>query len=147
MATPRSTAGFEKAINEVEAKIKELDQKIADAPTDQEDELLASKADLEVELAILKQKFEEFQAKQKDDEAVEETETESAAEESPKDEPKKAPVDDGLPEIDSVVSLTVARGGYMVNPHTHDKFVEGSYKKVIVDAWTRSQIKAGILTE
>lgn len=147
MSTPRSEKGFLSAIESAKAKLEELDEKLTDATGDDETEILSQKADAEVELAVLQQKFEEFQEKQaaKQDE---EPETEVVPEEPVKEEktevvkPKKKA---DLPEIDSVVVVTVLRGGYMVNPHTHAKFVQGRHDKAIVDAWLRSQIEAKIM--
>lgn len=145
MATPRSEKGFLAAIESAQAKIKELDEKLTDAVGDEENEILSDKADAEVELATLQMKFEEFQEKasdKDDDEPEPEAEKEQAEDEPAEVEPN---ADDSLPEIDAVAFVKVVRGGYMVNPYTHAKFVEGAPSKSIIDTWTLSQIKAGIM--
>lgn len=147
MSTPRSEKGFLSAIKVAEAKVAELDEKLTDATGDLENEILGDKADAEVELATLKMKFEEFQEKQASDDEDPEVVTPEAEQATvePKAEPARPKKDDGLPEIDSTVLVTVLRGGYMVNPYTHDKFIQGQSRKSVVDRWLRSQIKAKIM--
>lgn len=148
MATPRSEKGFLAAIKEAEDKVKALEDKLATATVEEADDILGEKADAELEVAVLTQKFEDFQAKEAD--KTNEPEYEDDEEESPKSDETaeaetKPKADEGIPEIDDVVFVNVVRGGYMVNPYTHAKFVEGAPSKTIVDRWIVSQIKAGIM--
>lgn len=148
MATPRSIAGFEKAIADVNEKIEKINADLVDAAPEDEDALYADKADLEVEVAIITQKFEEFKAKQNE---AAEVEPEVAPEPEPetKPEPKakaKAPETKPAEKVWPEVGIvTVVRGGYMVNPHNHTRHDQGALKEVILDSWTISQIKAGIM--
>lgn len=146
MATPRSEKGFLAAIKEAEDKVKALEDKLATATVEEADDILGEKADAELEVAVLTQKFEEFQTKEADkaDEPEPEAEKEQA-EDEPAEAETKPKADEGIPEIDAVVFVNVVRGGYMVNPYTHAKFVEGAPSKTIVDRWIVSQIKAGIM--
>lgn len=137
MALPRSVNGFEKAISEAEAAISEIDQNLqeAEANSSEEEDLLADKAEKSIELEQLKLKFEEFKVS-------EQAKADEGKEGSEDQETKPEPEEEKWPEI---IYVKVRNDlGFMVNPYTHFRHTEG-FQKVVVDNWTISQIKAGIL--
>lgn len=146
MGTPRSEKGFNEAIEELNSKISEIDTQLVDVDPDSEEEanLIQSKAELGVELADLETKFEAFKEKQSEgsqDEEQEETPPSSDDSDASEDE-KETPTEKVWPK--TVEVRAKSKVGFMVNPFNHTRITE-DWKEVITDNWTINQIEAGLL--
>ncbi|AHI61267.1 hypothetical protein SHOU24_70 [Vibrio phage SHOU24] len=153
MGTPRSEKGFQDAIEEINDQLVDLEQQLldVDADSDEEADLIQKKAELSVEKATLETKFKEFLAKSQVDEGEAEQQEDSNPDEGPTPTEGGEDVvkDEELSPAEKVWPKTLEvrasdKAGYMVNPFDHTK-ITSDYKEVIVDAWTISQIEAGIL--
>lgn len=134
---PRSIKGFNSAIQKVEEELTELDQKLqaAEADSTEEEDLIAEKAEKSLKLQQLKDQFEEFKTEQE--------ESGSADDDGQQEDAEKEP-EEVWPETMYVRARNDI--GFMVNPYTHDR-ISTDFKKVVVDKWLISQVKAGFLLQ
>lgn len=150
MGMPRTQAGFEKAIADIEEQITALEEVLDDVEVGSEEETKAieDKANLTVDLEVIKSKFKEFLEKQPSEEA-DQSEDEQIEPEKPEITMAKAPTQTKPEERkwpETVFVRASASAGWMVDPYTHIKYTE-DFKRVPVTPWLKAQIKAGLLVE
>lgn len=149
MGMPRTQAGFEKTIADIEEQITALDEVLDNVEVGSEEETKAieDKANLTVDLEVIKVKFVEFLEKQPSD--SEPTEEKQIEPETPETTMAKAPTQTKAEERkwpETVYVKASAKTGWLVDPYTHTKYTE-DLKKAIVSPWLKAQIKAGLLIE
>lgn len=151
MGTPRTKAGFEKAISELEAKIDTVDQTLdsVEVGSEEETDAIQEKANLSIELETLKQKFEEFLLKgeqPEDEDQATETKPEESKEAMSVKKPEPAVSVEERKWPEAMYVRASAKADWVVDPYTHVKITQ-EYKKVVVNNWLKAQLKAGVLIE